>query len=163
MWKKFLTDELYYVKGLMTWKAFHDALVKYQGDMVEACFHFRIPSHGAPTPYNTHPWIANDWAVMHNGVIRELGDDQHTSDTERFSLAIQDIAYATMLKPDFQALLNIGSSRVVLMHTHQPTIILNEQYGVYRRPNVWFSNEYDNCVSHQHFVGAGVIEPRNKS
>lgn len=158
MWK---TDDgsVFFVKGLMTFDTFLQTYKHYESDMVEACFHFRIPSHGAPNAANTHPWVGGAWCVMHNGIIGALGDRHDTSDTKRFADAIADVSHEQMLVPDFQRLLNIGNSRIVLMMSNHPTIILNEEQGEWRKPNLWFSNEYDNCHNRQKFFGPGVIEP----
>lgn len=86
--------KVYGRKGLMSIKAFNDALNDFEtlyGDLKShtMVFHFRIGTHGTNSPYNTHPfplipnshdydtfkslnWVA-DQGFAHNGILSSLG------------------------------------------------------------------------------------------
>lgn len=71
-------------KGYMTFADFWQVYEPLQDRM--NVIHFRIGTHGAKTPENTHPFGGENGSPMlfHNGTMRGFGDRETKSDTEHF-------------------------------------------------------------------------------
>lgn len=115
------------VKGMMSWEDFLEGLSKYgiakkQDERV--MFHFRIATHGASSPSNTHPFPLTDApkklgkthirsaiAVAHNGIINNGASmKKGLSDTALF---IQECLYPlgkTIMKPALEPVIALASS-----------------------------------------------------
>lgn len=97
-------------KGFMTLEVMLAEIDKIPIDDA-AVYHFRIGTHGANTPENTHPWPieGHEAALVHNGVISWLTDDRSTSDSKRFAdfLSRMDgnVLHNTDLKKVFEDLI----------------------------------------------------------
>lgn len=74
-------------KGLMTLGHTEAAIasVKTRGLLA---VHFRLATHGAPTPRNTHPFrVGNGEALLHNGILSAFGKSGHGGASDSADLA----------------------------------------------------------------------------
>jgi hypothetical protein len=116
----------------------------------EVAIHFRIATHGTVCPSNTHPfWIEKGKsALVHNGILSfcspEKGIDM--SDSEMFIYS-----HLQPILEDYPGFLDsssgvnlleeaIGMSKMIIMRSDMPTVILNEFFGEEFGGN-WFSNK----------------------
>lgn len=87
-------------KGFMSPEALHEALTRaFPSGTYDApvAIHWRIGTHGAKSPENTHPWwvVENKVALLHNGIIRNLDPARVTgaiptaSDSQWFAALLQ--------------------------------------------------------------------------
>lgn len=133
-------DKLIVEKGFMSWESFRKRIVKFKNYKEEMCLHFRLASHGSISEENCHPWqIDDDRALVHNGIIRWLGDDHATSDSKRFAdiLKTFDLQNEDHVRVLEEA---IGSyNKVVIMDPYYGTVFLNRNSGV-EDNGIWYSN-----------------------
>ena len=141
-------NEVKIVKGLMTFDALVEALNKV-GPSRKIVLHFRIKTHGAIKPENTHPfWVdKGNVAMVHNGVIRAVTGQttDELSDTAVFAkkLGSAYVGLKTALHSKFHRDLwaaYIGQSKLVFMDDSGETFILNQHLGIWHK-DVWYSND----------------------
>ena len=87
------------IKGLQSAEEIHDLLTSQDLTKVPVMIHFRIGTHGLKSdPKHTHPFPVGastedmerlmhkcDFAVMHNGILRDFGYDKAISDTMAYA------------------------------------------------------------------------------
>lgn len=149
-------DGFVFRKGLMTLPEFMDTYSPYNGknpsNLTKGLIHFRIATHGAVTPENTHPFLVvkddeptYKVALAHNGIIAELSKVKDISDTSLFvETVLKPIVNADKygwMNEGFRILAEkyIGWSKIVIMDSEGNYTILNERQGHWVE-GVWFSN-----------------------
>lgn len=132
-------------KGFMTLEAFMFAYITIP-EAVSAVLHFRIGTHGANTPENTHPWPvihtseSVSLAMVHNGVLAGYGDREY-SDSRDFAENLAPLGVNGPFHPNVKRLIqgNIGHSKLVFMRNDGRVEIFNKDQGV-MNGGCWFSN-----------------------
>jgi predicted glutamine amidotransferase len=132
------------VNGLMTLKEFNKAYSEAAKKHPAAPFlvHFRIRSMGDKNEANTHPFLLNNAALIHNGTIDGTGAVYQTgdSDTKLFVAKYKDILTVANIKKyrsDFDAALNYN--KVAVLDGNGEFAIINENIGNWQN-GVWYSN-----------------------
>jgi hypothetical protein len=155
-------------KGFMKWKhfikAYHKAL-KNGADDSNLCIHFRIMTHGAISPANTHPFgISKRLGVAHNGIVNwaetKKDEDKTLSDT---ALLVRD--YFQKLPVGFLendairgliAQSTSGSHFIFMSNTGEVDYIGAGGYfeNDDKKSGVWYSNQSYKYASYRTAYGA---------
>ncbi len=135
------------IKGLMSWSEFKSAYraSKLWRD-VPMMLHFRIATHGAVLPQNTHPfWIREgELAMAHNGCLRGYGSATE-SDTAELARALSTLLetrpVADIANPGLVSLLHEATrgSKLVFLDGAGKLSIIHEDVGIVDN-GVWYSN-----------------------
>jgi predicted RNA-binding Zn-ribbon protein involved in translation (DUF1610 family) len=144
--------ELELLKGFMKWKDFKKAWKSRRAALLKkpVVIHFRVATHGAVSPINTHPfWVVpGRCAVAHNGVLSGTGavcGQSDKTDTEMFTekyLAPLYEELPTCFKSNtlMQMLGRACSgSKLAVMQEKGEVALINEQEGLWE-DGIWYSN-----------------------
>lgn len=137
---------LFVEKGFMCFRKFYRTFRQHEKSNPKSIFvlHFRIAACGPAIPENTHPFYINpNIAIVHNGVISELGD-KDTNDTFIFAKNIlarlpEGWFYNPTIIKAIEELAQATFSKFVLMDNSGKIIIINEKAGVWNK-GIWYSN-----------------------
>ena len=107
--------------------------------------HFRIKTHGKTDKTNCHPFkVSNELAFCHNGVIRDVEDHDHYSDTIMFNRTIlrqlpKSFIYNKATLTLIEEFIGSGNKLIFLTNKNE-AIIINESVGEHTKKG-WFSND----------------------
>ena len=96
--------------------------------------HFRIKTHGKTDKTNCHPFkVSNELAFCHNGVIRDVEDHDHYSDTIMFNRTIlrqlpKSFIYNKATLTLIEEFIGSGNKLIFLTNKNE-AIIINESVG----------------------------------
>lgn len=109
--------------------------------------HFRISTHGIINRTNCHPFkVNNSLGFVHNGVIREVEDDDKYSDTNMFNRTIlrkiPGLDIKMLRSKGMKKLMGefIDYSKLVFMDNMNNYAIINEEKGHWNE-GIWYSND----------------------
>lgn len=113
--------------------------------------HFRIRSLGSKEKDNTHPFIIDGGALIHNGTISGTGADYNRgySDTKIFSDTFKSNLTYEFVSNNINSLEEaLGYNKIVILYDNGKHKIINEKSGHWK-DDVWYSNT--SYVSHVGF------------
>lgn len=132
-------------KGLMTLKEFSAALDKVKKKQVDCpmLIHFRIRSLGDRNAEQTHPFVFEHGAAIHNGTLDGTGAIHGTgdSDTNKFIAAVGSELTPEIVercKDDLGRAVGAWN-KIAFLFKNGKHVILNERAG-YWHEGVWYSN-----------------------
>jgi predicted glutamine amidotransferase len=128
-------------KGFFKFEEFWEAFDRVRNENPEAPFliHFRMRTHGARSPENTHPFKFKGGVMIHNGWFSGLGDDKE-SDTAHLARLMHDMPLRSI--PHFLASFGktaTSHNKIAILDNSGNLHIMNETAGHWRE-GVWFSN-----------------------
>lgn len=139
-------NKLNVLKGFMGFRTFYRNLRQQERLFPESTFilHFRINACGGVSAENTHPFFVNpNLAVVHNGVISELGSAT-VNDTRVFADQIlaklpDGFLDNPEIKNSIESVATKSFSKFVFLDNTGKYTIFNEKAGVWDN-EMWFSN-----------------------
>lgn len=131
-------------KGFMKLKDFIEAYEVDEAVNPESNFliHFRITSQGAKTADNTHPFLVEGGALIHNGTMSGTGAEygKGASDTAKFADKFKtNLTYDFVVDNKAQLDIAIQGSKIALLYDDDRFAIINERDGHWK-DGVWYSN-----------------------
>lgn len=127
-------------------QAFYKAYKKHRKDNPNVPFllHFRISTHGTITTDNLHPFVVNDVAMIHNGMVDIKGHSRSDKRSDTRFLCEEILAHLPSgwhMSKGFQAMLDEmgGWSKFVFLGLDNSYSIVGESSGHWFEDN-WYSN-----------------------
>lgn len=127
-------------------QAFYKAYKKHRKDNPNVPFllHFRISTHGTVTTDNLHPFVVNDVAMIHNGMVDIKGHSRSDKRSDTRFLCEEILAHLPSgwhMSKGFQAMLDEmgGWSKFVFLGLDNSYSIVGESSGHWFEDN-WYSN-----------------------
>jgi predicted RNA-binding Zn-ribbon protein involved in translation (DUF1610 family) len=144
--------ELELVKGLMKWKEFKKAWKRLRSDLLgkPVVLHFRVATHGAVNPNNTHPfWVVPEkCAVAHNGILSGTGAVSGTGEktdtqifTEEYLAPLYEELPQCFSSKTVRKMLDraCSGSKLAIMQADGGVFLINEKDGLWEE-DIWYSN-----------------------
>lgn len=137
-------------KGHMRFSEFMEAYSRARADNPDTPFiiHFRIRTHGATDAERTHPFVVGTEgkaALIHNGILACVEDDDVKSDTqifcETYPALFDDPARLRNVREKLGDY--ISGSKFATLFPNKDVVIVNERYGAWV-DGVWYSNRHWN-------------------
>lgn len=131
-------------KGFMALKDFLDAYTQAVATYSTSTFlvHFRIRSMGDKDPNNTHPYVCDSGAMIHNGTISGTGADygKGPSDTAKFVERYnKDLTLDFLTENSSEINTALGHNKLAFLFHDGQHYIANAAHGWWEG-GVWYSN-----------------------
>lgn len=144
-------------KGFMSVETLIQAVESYK--KWELVLHFRLATHGAKTPENTHPFICGKSMLFHNGILSSFGEsgDKGISDSMDFANLLSFLPEKDRLKllEEVNGKFAYVSDKGISLHGHF------EKYRGLKVSNTYFDHttRFSSHTSHQTAWGSAHSLP----